>query len=132
MLNIEKLVETNFLTVRADETLGDLVKVIKNSVRNIFPVLDHEGRFLGLVPLDNVREIMFSQDLYDKILISELMIQPNASVSLDDNMDVVMEKFKETGYWNLPVIQEEQYIGFVSRANIFNAYRKMLIEFSED
>ncbi|MFC2114100.1 chloride channel protein [Bacteroidota bacterium] len=132
LLEIDKLIETNFLTLEPENKLSDLVKVIKDSVRNIYPVIDKNGSFLGLVPLDNVRKIMFNQDLYDKVYVRELMIQPNASVSSGDNMDIVMAKFKSTGYWNLPVIDEGKYIGFVSRANIFNAYRKLLIEFSED
>jgi len=87
---------------------------------------------LGLIPLDNVREIMFEKDSYDKIRVFDLMIQPQDIVSLEDNMDRVMEKFKETGLWNLPVIDKGKYIGFVSRANVFNAYRKLLIEFSDE
>jgi CIC family chloride channel protein len=132
LLNVDELIETNFITIEPDKKLSDLIKIIKESVRNIYPVIDSEGNFLGLVPLDNVRKIMFNQDMYEKVYVREIMIQPNASVSSEDNMDMVMEKFKSTGYWNLPVIDEGKYLGFVSRANIFNAYRKMLIEFSED
>jgi CIC family chloride channel protein len=65
-------------------------------------------------------------------LVKELMIQPNSVVTSEDTMDTVMKKFKTTGYWNLPVCEDGKYIGFVSRANIFNAYRDLLIEFSED
>ena len=132
LLKVESLVETNFITVRPDQTLRHLVKVIKDSIRNIFPVVDEEGNYLGLIPLDNVRSIMFDQESYDSVKMLDLMIQAKESVSLDDTMDSVMEKFKSTGYWNLPVIQKGKYMGFVSRANIFNAYRKMLIDFSED
>jgi len=132
LLKVENLVETNFITVHPDQNLRHLVKVIKDSVRNIFPVVDEEGNYLGLIPLDNVRSIMFDQESYDTVKMRELMIQAKESVSLDDTMDNVMEKFKSTGYWNLPVIHKGKYLGFVSRANIFNAYRKMLIEFSED
>ncbi|MBL6962401.1 MAG: chloride channel protein [Bacteroidetes bacterium] len=132
LLEIDKLVETNFLTLEPEDKLSDLVKVIKDSVRNIYPVIDKNGSFLGLVPLDKVRKIMFDREMYDKVYVREIMIQPNAIVSKEDNMDTVMEKFKSTGKWNLPVIYDGKYMGFVSRANIFNAYRKLLIEFSED
>jgi CIC family chloride channel protein len=132
MLKLEKVVEKNFIKVKPDNTLGDLTKVIKKSARNIFPVVDEKGIFLGLVPMDNIRDIMFNHEMYDKVLVKELMIQPNSVVTSEDTMDTVMKKFKTTGYWNLPVCENGKYIGFVSRANIFNAYRDLLIEFSED
>lgn len=132
LLKVNKLVEKNFLTVKPDDTLRTLVRKIKESVRNIYPVVDDDGIFLGLVPLDNVRKIMFDQEMYDTVFVRDLMIQPGETVSLQDNMDIVMEKFKSSGHWNLPVIENGKYVGFVSRANIFNAYRKMLLQFSED
>ena len=132
LLKVESVIEKNLMTVSPENTLGDLVKVIAKSKRNIFPVIDDKGNFLGLIPLDNVREIMFDKDSYDKVKVFNLMIQPQDIVTLEDNMDRVMEKFKETGLWNLPVIDKGKYIGFVSRANVFSAYRKLLIEFSDE
>lgn len=110
----------------------ELVKVIAKSTRNIFQVIDADNNFLGLVPLDNVYEIMFDKNSYDTVKVSTLMIQPPDFVKLNDTMDTVMEKFKYTGLWNLPVIEKSKYIGFVSRSNVFNAYRKLLIEFLEE
>jgi len=132
LLKIDEVIERNLTVVSPDDTLGDLVKVIAKSNRNIFPVVDKEGKFLGLIPLDNVREIMFDKESYEEVKVNQLMIQPLDLVALNDNMDMVMEKFKETGLWNLPVIDNGKYIGFVSRANVFNAYRKLLIEFSDE
>ncbi|OPZ97985.1 MAG: putative voltage-gated ClC-type chloride channel ClcB [Bacteroidetes bacterium ADurb.Bin408] len=132
LLKIESVIEKNLMSVRPEQTLGDLVKVIAISKRNIFPVIDEHNNFLGLIPLDNVREIMFEKESYDTVKISDLMIQAPDYVTLSDNMDTVMEKFKDTGLWNLPVIDKGKYIGFVSRATVFNAYRKLLIEFSEE
>jgi CIC family chloride channel protein len=132
LLKLEKVIEKNFVPVSPDDSLRELVKAIKNSSRNIFPVIDKEKNFLGLVPLDNIRNIMFEHELYDTVLVSELMIDPPLVISLEDSMEDVMNKLKDTGLWNLPVVSHGKYLGFVSRANIFNAYRKLLIEFSED
>lgn len=132
MLKLEKVIETNFISVKTDETLRDLVKAIKESKRNIFPVVDDENNFLGLIPLDNVRNIMFDYDLYDSVYVKDLLIDPQILINLNDSMEEVMNKFKNTGLWNLPVVEKGKYLGFVSRANIFNAYRKLLVEFSED
>jgi len=131
-LNVEKLVESNFITLHPDQTLGDVVEAIKKSIRNIFPVLDEENHFLGLIPLDKIRNIMFDPEVYDNTYVHELMIHPSQVVSTSDTMDQVMEKFRNSGNWNLPVLDKGKYLGFVSRSNIFNEYRKTLIEFSED
>ncbi len=132
LLKVENVIETDLKTINPDKTLGDLVKVVAKSHRNIFPVVDEKINFLGLVALDDIREIMFDKSKYDKLKVRNLMIQPLAKVNKDDKMDVVMKKFRDTGLWNLPVVENGKYIGFVSRANVFNIYRKMLIEFSED
>ncbi len=132
LLRVENVIETNLRTVYPDQTLGELVKVIAKSNRNIFPVIDQENNFLGLVPLDEIRETMFDRDKYDKLKVRDLMIIPQKLVNLDDSMEGVMNKFRQSGYWNLPVVDKGKYVGFVSRSNVFNVYRKMLIEFSEE
>ncbi len=132
LLSVESVIETNLATVRPDQRLGELVKVIAKSQRNIFPVTDEEGHFLGIVTLDDVREIMFDRSQYNKLTVRRLMFQPKATVSLSDSMDTVMQKFRDTGLWNLAVVEKGKYKGYVSRSNVFNIYRKLLIEFSED
>jgi chloride channel protein, CIC family len=132
LLKVENVIETNLTAVHPDQTLGELVKAIAKSNRNIFPVIDKENNFMGIVPLDEVREIMFDRSKYDNLLIKNMMIVPPKMVNLDDNMEDVMNKFRSTGLWNLPVVDNGKYIGFVSRSNVFNVYRKMLIEFSEE
>ena len=94
--------------------------------------MDEEKNFLGLIPLDNVRDIMFDNELYDSVYVKDLLIDPQTLINLNDSMEEVMNKFKDSGLWNLPVVENGKYLGFVSRANIFNAYRKLLVEFSED
>ena len=132
LMKVDSVIEKNFITVDANDKLGDLVKVIAKSKRNIFPVIDNQYHFLGMIMLDDVRGVMFNKNDYNKILVKDLMIQPSAYISLSDNMETVMEKFKPSGLWNLPVIEDERYIGFVSRSNVFNIYRKKLIEFAEE
>lgn len=132
LLDMTKLIETNFKTVKPDATLGDLIQVIAKSTRNIFPVIDEEDNFYGIIFLDDIRNIMFKPEKYDTVIVSTLMFMPSVSVSPDESMGDVAHKFQETGNYNLPVIKDGKYIGFVSRANVFSEYRKMIKEFSED
>jgi len=132
LLKVSHVIENNFTSVSPDATLGDLVKVIAKSSRNIYPVLSNENDFLGMISLDQVRNIMFNKDLYNSIRINTLMTQPTAIVAPENSMEEVMDMFKESGSWNLPVLENGKYLGFVSRANVFNAYRKLLIDFSEE
>jgi CIC family chloride channel protein len=132
MMKVDKLIEKDFKTVHPDDTLGDLVKVIANSKRNIFPVIDDDNNFCGIIFLDNIRNIMFKPELYNERTVSGLMYMPGALVNPEETMEAVARKFQETRNYNLPVIQDGKYIGFISRANVFSEYRKLLKEFSDD
>jgi CIC family chloride channel protein len=131
-LSIEKLIETNFNTVRPEATLGDFVKIVSKSQRNVFPVVDEENLFLGVVFINDIREIIFKPELYDSTYISTLMFMPDAYVDRNATMEDVATKFQETAHYNLPVLDHGKYVGFVSRANVFSAYRKMVKEFSKE
>ena len=132
LLNVESVIENNLTTIGPDQSLGDLVQTIAKSTRNIFPVIDAENNFLGIVVLDDVREVMFDRSQYDTLKVRNLMFFPKATVSLHDSMDTVMGKFRDSGLWNMAVIDQGKYIGYVSRSNVFNIYRNMLIEFSQE
>jgi CIC family chloride channel protein len=126
LLKTEDLVEADFTPVQMNETLGDLVEDISKSRRNLFPVLDAQGRFQGVVTLDDVREIMFDKRLYGEKIYT-LMKSAPAFVYLDEKMDSVMNKFESTQAWNLPVLDDEnKYLGFVSKSKIFSSYRDQL------
>ena len=121
------LVETDFQKIKADATLGSLVNLISSSRRNIFPVVDNDGKLLGIVLLDNAREVIFKRELYDTMKVAELMTKAPGMVHPMETMDVVMQKFDDTGAWNLPVIDDGKYIGFISKSTVFNRYREKLM-----
>jgi len=132
LMKVEKLLETNFKTVHPDASLGDLVKIVSESKRNIFPVIDIDNNFNGMVVLDDIRSIMFRPDLYDKTQVRNLMISPITTVDVNDTMEDVAQKFHKSGKYVLVVLDNGKYKGFVSRANVFSEYRKMLKDFSDD
>ncbi len=133
LMSIQSVLESDFRTLSPEMTLGELVQVIQDSHRNIFPVIDQNGRLLGVLLLDEVRNIMFQPRLYKRFTVSQLMTSPLAILSYKMPMEQVMEVFEDTGAWNLPVVDEEnRYIGFVSKSKIFNTYRDVLVRFSEE
>ncbi|MDL2241358.1 chloride channel protein [Bacteroidales bacterium OttesenSCG-928-L03] len=134
LLNVESLVETDFVSVRPEMTLGDMVKAIARSKRNVFPVVDNDNTFRGIVLLDNIRNIMFRPELYDRFKVSKFMVSPPAKIYSDMSMETIMQVFDDTKAWNLPVIDKDRkYLGFVSKSKIFNSYREVLVEnFSDD
>lgn len=127
LIHLSKIIEKDLLKIHPDATLGDLVDLVRISKRNIFPVVDEEARLLGIVTLDDIRELMFNEESRKSIYVKSLMHSPPESVSSYESMLSVMGKFEKTGAWNLPVIDDEKYVGFVSKSRIFNAYRKKLI-----
>ena len=127
LLKTSDLVERDFVPVYYTDTLGDLVDAVSQSRRNLFPVLDKQGRFQGMVTLDDVREIMFDRDKYDTVKMSHIMKSAPAFVYSDEKMESVMDKFESTQAWNLPVLDDEnKYLGFVSKSKIFSSYRDQL------
>ena len=133
LMNIESVVETDFEKVRPDDDLGQMVKVISKAKRNMFPVVDGLGALLGIVVLDDIRNIIFRQELYHRFYVGNFMVAPKARIKMEDSMEVVMKKFDETKAWNLPVVDHDgKYVGFLSKSRILNSYRQMLVDFSEE
>lgn len=133
LLKTENVIETDLQTLRPNMYLGDVIKLIAQSNRNIFPVLDSRKRMIGLISLDEIRNIMFRPELYKRFKVSELMVSPPAFISLNDPMEKVMYIFEKTKAWNLPVFDEnEKYVGYVSKSKIFNSYRELLVTLSDE
>jgi len=132
MMKVEKFIETNFRSISPDDSLRKLTEIISKSNRNLYPVIDNENNFLGIVFLDHIKHIIFKPEFYDTIFVRDLSFVPSVLVSPDDTMEEVVKKFQDTGNFNLPVVKDGKYLGFVSRANIFSAYRKKLKYFSEE
>lgn len=132
LLKINNVIETDFIPVKPEMSLKEMVGVISRSNRNLFPVLNAEGGLIGIVLLDEIRNIMFRPDLYRRMHVSKFMSVPPASIEVGENMESVMKKFDDTGAWNLPVVENGKYVGFVSKSKIFNSYRRVLRHYSED
>ena len=133
LMNIESVVETDFEIVHPEQDLGEMVKVISKAKRNMFPVVDGRGMLIGIVVLDDIRNIIFRQELYHRFTVGRFMVVPPARINMDDSMEEVMRKFDETKAWNLPVVDEDgKYKGFLSKSRVLNTYRQTLVDFSED
>ena len=132
LLKISNVIETDFKSVRPDMNLKQMVDVIAQSNRNLFPVVADDGTLIGVVLLDDIRNIMFRPDLYKRMYVDKFMSAPPAKIELGDTMEKVMKTFDDTGAWNLPVVDHGRYIGFVSKSKIFNSYRRVLRHYSED
>ena len=133
LMNIESVVETDFEQVHPENDLGEMVKVISKAKRNMFPVVDARGILLGIVVLDDIRNIIFRQELYHRFTVGRFMVVPPARISMNDSMEEVMRKFDDTKAWNLPVVDEDgKYKGFLSKSRVLNTYRQTLVDFSED
>ena len=130
LMNVGSVIETDFIAVRPDMSLGDVVKeAIAKSSRSMFPVVNTEGVLLGIVLVDNIRNIMFRPELYERFRVSRFMVSPPARIVNDMPMEKIMHIFDDTKAWNLPVVDTEgKYIGFVSKSKIFNAYREVLVD----
>lgn len=132
LLRMDNVVERDFAKVTPDMTLKQMVDVIAVSSRNIFPVVGTDDRLLGIVRLDDIRNIMFRPDLYQKMRVEGFMTMPAAVVRTSDGMEEVMRVFDDTSAWNLPVTDDDgHYVGFVSKSKIFSSYRTVLKQYTD-
>lgn len=125
-IKIKKVIEKDLISIKPYQKLHDLVRVVRKSKRNIFPVVDDDERLVGIITLDDIRDIMFDESSREELTISSIMRDPPGFISSKDTMQSVMNTFELTGAWNLPVIKDGKYIGFVSKSRIFNTYRTRL------
>lgn len=134
LMSLENLIEKEFQTLSPSMTLGDVVKLISRSHRNVFPVIDEKERLKGVVLIDNIRNIMFRPELYERFKVNRFMVSPPAIIAINMTMEEIMKLFDQTKAWNLPVTDEKGiYLGFVSKSSILNTYREVLVEnFSEE
>ncbi|HBC78602.1 MAG TPA: chloride channel protein, partial [Bacteroidales bacterium] len=132
MMNWRKEIEKDLITIRSTDNLGDLVKTISKSNRNIFPVVDEYNILEGVVLLDDVREIMFNSELYKTTFVKDFMTIPPTYLDIGENIEVVMDAFSNTGAWNLPVLDKGYYVGFLSKSRLYTTYRELLVQFSEE
>lgn len=133
LLKIDNVIETDFIPVSPDMSLKEMVRVIARSNRNLFPVLDGDKKLIGIVLLDDIRNIMFRPDLYRRMFVDKFMAAPPGRIVVGEPMEKVMKTFDDTGAWNLPVVDPDgTYVGFVSKSKIFNSYRRVLRHYSED
>lgn len=133
LMTLESVIEKDFLTVRPDMDLGQLIQVIAKARRNVFPVVDAGGVLRGIVLLDDIRNIIFRQELYHRFTVERLMVSPPGRLKVSESMTSVMRKFDETNAWHLPVEDEDgKFLGFISKSRIYSAYRQVLVDFSAE
>lgn len=131
LISLNKIIEKDLLTIHPEAKLKDLVELVKKSKRNIFPVVNEENELEGIITLDQIRDIMFDEEMRERVEIRALMQKVPASVSLHEKMQSVMNKFELTQAWNLPVVDDDKYYGFISKSRIFSAYRTKLKQHSK-
>ena len=132
LMELKQLIETDFEILLPTATLRDLVKAISRSDRNLFPVVDENGILKGMVKLSEVKNLIFEPDLYDSVKVKDIMYMPEFFISPYDSMEIVAEKFESSGRYNLAVIDNGKYLGFISRAVVFSKYRKTLQNVSNE
>lgn len=126
-LNLSVLIEKDFSILHPDMTLRTLVKMVSSSKRNLFPVIDANGMLEGVITLDDIRSIMFEHDKYDSTKVSDLMNAPPAVAHVNDSVYQIIEQFEKYNIWNIPVVEDEKYVGFISKSALLSRYREQLI-----
>ena len=131
LMRLDDLIETDFNTLKPNQKLGDLIETIKFAHRNVFPVVEENGTFRGIVKLDDIRHIMFNSEMYNNIYVRDLMFMPDNIIFKHESVEEVAKKFQQSKRYNIVVIDRAKYVGVISRAKLFSTYRELLEGFSE-
>ena len=133
LLNMTTLIERDHHALKPGWDLSKIVACIENSRRNIFPVVDDANVLVGVVSLDSLRKYIFRPELYHEYKVRSFMKEPPAILTVDDTVNVAMDKFDETRAWNLPVVDNSGvFVGFLSRSGLFSSYRRTLVDFTAE
>lgn len=133
LLKTTDLIRDKYPRLSLDASLGEIMDVVSNSTAAVFPVIGEDGRFQGLVEMDDIRRHMFDSSKYSSIHVYNLMKQPVETVSQDEKMSSVLDKFEKTDAWRLPVLDaDNKYLGFISKSRILSAYREELKNISNE
>jgi len=123
---VDEVVDTEFIALNQHATLGTLVEAFTRSKRNVFPVVDDDQHFIGIIPLENFKELIFQNELFDELKLEKLTIKSVVTIDIKESMDEAIIKFETSDLWNIPVISHGKYMGFISRANILSYYKRIL------
>lgn len=127
-LNLSSLISTDCTKLLPEMTLGEVVDAVSKSSRNVFPVVDEHNHLLGVIVLDDLREVMFQRDLYETVTVETLMKDPPTVLKQSDNAEKAIRKFDAFNAWHLPVTHYNKYIGMISKKTVYEAYRTYLVD----
>lgn len=130
-MNLSALIENDFSKLRPNQTLSELVQIVASSKRNIFPVVSADEELEGIIMLDDIRSIMFERDKYDKVRVKDLMNAPPAIAYQQETVLQLIKKFEDHQIWNIPVMHENRYVGFISKSSLLSKYREQLMSKTE-
>jgi len=125
-ISLDGIVETEFIALNQNDTFRILIDAFTRSKRNVFPVVDNDQNFIGIIPLENFKEFMFKVEVYDEIWLKDITSKSEITIDINESMDDAMIKLESSNLWNIPVTNQGKYIGFISRANILSFYRRIL------
>jgi CIC family chloride channel protein len=129
LLDKDELIETEFYPLTVNQKLADLVDAIKNCDRNVFPVIDNSSNLVGLIHFKDIKKIIFEPDKYDKVYIKDIMKKPEIVIDINESVDSIIEKVRAKNIWNIPVVDNGKYKGFISKSSLLSAYQEVFDEF---
>lgn len=125
-LTLEELIETDFMPLQKEAKFSEIIDAFTTSKRNLFPVVDRENNFVGIIELENIKEIMFKPEVYEAMIVLDVTTTGLLTIDKKENVASAMQKFESSGRWNIPVTDGDKYAGFISQSNLLSFYRRIL------
>ena len=132
LINLKELLETDFVRLRPDQTIKDIIAAVCSSPRNVYPVVNDNDMLIGIFTLEDAKKYIFAVEENAHLMVRDIMYQPSSYVSVNDRIELIARKMHSSGRYNIPVLDNGRYLGFISRARLFSKYQHELERLSMD
>ena len=124
-IDILNLVETDMQVIRREDNLDYVIELLATTPQKMFAVTDHKNTLVGVIDFEQIRPIIFNSFRVKFTPMAELISEPPAIISLDEEgIEAVLKKFEVTGAEILPVINNKRYVGFLRKLSLLESYRE--------
>ncbi len=122
--------EVDFISENAN--VDHLLKLFRESAGSFyFPVIDHKGMMVGIVSMQDVKNILHDEEQRECFLVGGICTRDVISLTPDDNLYDAMHLFDIKGLEEIPVVEsrEEPWVlGMLKRRDVIDAYNHEILK----
>lgn len=128
-MRVREVLHTDFLSVKPETKLRELLAMLPSSKQYAYPVLDSEKRLVGIVSLQDFQSAVFEEGISDVVVVGDIMTRDVLTVTPEQSLEDALLKIGDANIEYLPVLasaDSREVTGLVSRRDILACYNREL------